>query len=96
MNLEDLNVIVSRDLPEDEAWVIRRADAPQLPDDLRGKVSVPCILTGNLKSLRDTLKLIRLTGGAARRRDSARGVRAPGWNAASLRNSFTDISDPSK
>ena len=78
MNLDDLPVIVSRDLPADEAWVVRRTDAPELPDDLRGKVRVPCILTGNVKSLRDTLKLIRLTRGAAPRRDSARGATAHG------------------
>ena len=65
MNLDDLQVIVSPGLAPDEAWIVRRADAPELPNDLRGKVRVPCILTGNVKSLRDTLKLIRLTSGAA-------------------------------
>ena len=78
MNLDDLHVIVSRDLPPDEAWVIRRADASELPDDLRGKVSVPCILTGNVKSLRDILKLIRLTRGATPNRDSTRLAAAQG------------------
>jgi hypothetical protein len=29
MNLDDLQVIVSRDLPADEAWVVRRVDAPE-------------------------------------------------------------------
>ena len=79
MNLDDLQVIVSPGLAPDEAWIVRRADAPELPNDLRGKVRVPCILTGNVKSLRDTLKLIRLTSGAgpcAEARRGGRGVSA--------------------
>ena len=61
MDLSALQVIERRDLPQDEAWIIRKGDAPELPADLRGKVRVPCILTGSLKLLKDTLMLLRLT-----------------------------------
>lgn len=60
MDLSALLVIERRDLPKDEAWIIRKGDAPELPADLRGKVKVPCILTGSMKLLYDTLTLLRL------------------------------------
>jgi ABC-type taurine transport system substrate-binding protein len=60
MDLNALLVIERRDLPRDEAWIIRNGDAPELPADLRGKVTVPCIITGSMKLLKDTLTLLRL------------------------------------
>jgi hypothetical protein len=60
MDCNRMPVIVSRDIPADEAWIILRADAPELPANLKGKVSVPCVVTGDLKSFRDALKLLGL------------------------------------
>ena len=60
MNLSGLTVIVSRDVPQDEAWIIRKPEAPELPASLKGKVRVPCVVTGDLKSFRDALKLLEL------------------------------------
>ena len=60
MDLSRMPVIVSHDLPADEAWIIRSPDAPELPAGLKGKVRVPCVVTGDLKSFRDALKLLKL------------------------------------
>ena len=60
MDLSRVRVIVSSDVPADEAWIIRSADAPELPANLKGRVRVPCVVTGDLKSFRDALKLLRL------------------------------------
>ena len=60
MELKSLHVIQHRAIPWNEAWIIRDSDAAQLPADLRGKIKVPCILTGNLNLLKETLILLRL------------------------------------
>ena len=60
MDLKSLHVIQHRAIPQDEAWIIRRSDAAELPADLRGKVKVPCIVTGSMNLLKETLILLRL------------------------------------
>lgn len=60
MELKSLYVIQHRAIPPDEAWIVRRADAAELPADLRGKIKVPCIVTGNMNLLKETLILLRL------------------------------------
>ena len=60
MDLKSLHVIQHRAIPPDEAWIIRNSEADELPPDLRGKVKVPCIVTGNMNLLKETLILLRL------------------------------------
>ncbi len=54
-----LQVIESSELAPDEAWIIFKADAPQVPQELRGSVPVPCILTGDVEQAKRTLKLLQ-------------------------------------
>lgn len=51
MTLFGLNVYQHPAIPEDEAWVVRDSDAEELPAELRGKLSTPCVVTGDAARL---------------------------------------------
>ncbi len=59
MKLFSINIIEHPDLAADEAWVVFDEHAPQVPEDIRGGLSVPCILTGNRRQTERTLALLR-------------------------------------
>ena len=58
MKLFGINVIEHPAIGEDEAWIIRHPDAPQVPPDLRGQLHLPCILTGSAVRTKHTLALL--------------------------------------
>ena len=47
MKLFAMNIIEHPDFAADEAWIVFNEYAPQVPEDLRDTLSVPCILTRN-------------------------------------------------
>ena len=47
-------------VPAGAAWFIRRGGDPRLCEELRAKVRVPCIVTGDLPALGRTLTLLRI------------------------------------
>ena len=47
MKLCDLTIIEHPSLGKEEAWIISKADAPQVPEELRGTLPVPCVLAGD-------------------------------------------------
>lgn len=47
-------------LPKDAALFICRTDDPRLPEELRGELQVPCIVTGDLDLLNSTLTLLQI------------------------------------
>ena len=59
MNLSNLNIIEHADLAEDEAWIIFRRDSPQVPEELRDTLPLPCILTGDMAQTKRVLKLLQ-------------------------------------
>lgn len=59
MELFGIQVIESADLPLDEAWIIFRNDAPQIPQNLKGDVPIPCVVAGNADQAKRTLNLLR-------------------------------------
>ena len=59
MKLFAMNIIEHPDLAADEGWIIFDEDAPQVPEDLRGELSVPCILTGSRAVAERTLALLQ-------------------------------------
>ncbi len=59
MKLFAINIIEHPDFAVDEAWIIFDESAPQVPEDLRDKLSVPCILTGNRSLAERTLALLQ-------------------------------------
>ena len=42
-----IRIVEHHSLCADEVWIIHKSDAPQVPLDLRGSLSVPFILTGD-------------------------------------------------
>ena len=59
MKLFSINIIEHPDMAADEAWVVFDEQAPQVPEDLRGELSVPCILTGNRRQTERLLALLQ-------------------------------------
>ncbi len=59
MNLFDMRIIKHPDLAANDAWIITDRDAPQVPENLRSELPIPCILTGNTKQAKHTLNLLR-------------------------------------
>ena len=47
-------------VPAGAAWFICRGDDPRLTDELRAAVRFPCIVTGDLGLLKQTLTLLRV------------------------------------
>ncbi len=57
MELFGISVIEHPGIPNDEAWVVYKKEAAQVPQDLRDKLHFPCILTGNMALTKGTLTL---------------------------------------
>jgi hypothetical protein len=94
MKLFAMNIIEHPDLAADEAWIVFDENAPQVPEDLRGGLSVPCILTGNRAQTERTLALLQaisidqpLTVAIARARQRARRTKRFAVTAPALRPS---------
>jgi len=47
MQLRELNIVQHPSVPPEDAWIIRENAAPEVPQELRGVLQVPCILTGD-------------------------------------------------
>ena len=54
-----INIIEHGSLATDEVWVIHKNDAPQVPAELRGRLAVPCVLTGDASKARQLLSFMR-------------------------------------
>ena len=54
-----INIIEHDSLATDEVWVIHNDNAPQVPAELRGRLAVPCILTGNASRAQKLLSFMR-------------------------------------
>ena len=63
MNLLTMNIIEHPAFAADDAWIIFDEDAPQVPEDLRDTLPVPCILTGNRALAERTLALLQAING---------------------------------
>ncbi len=59
MKLSNLNIIEHSSLGKDEAWIITKADAPQVPQELRGTLPIPCVLTGDMVQAKHMLTLLQ-------------------------------------
>ena len=56
----ELKFYEHRSMPAEETWFICRKDDPRLTDEQREGIQVPCIVTGDLPSLKQTLTLLRI------------------------------------
>jgi len=59
MELFGINIIEHPDVPENVSWVVFKKEAPQVPQDLRDKLPLPCILTGSLEHTKRTLSFLQ-------------------------------------
>jgi hypothetical protein len=50
-------------VPPEDAWIIRENEAPEVPQELRGVLTVPCILTGDAEQARNLLSFMQAIGG---------------------------------
>lgn len=71
----ELKVYEDPSVPAGESKIFHRADDPSLPRGLRGRVGFPCIVTGDIARLGETLTLLRV---AELWDASARGMRDRG------------------
>ena len=54
-----INIVEHGSLATDEVWLIHKDNAPQVPAELRGRLTVPCILTGSATRARQLLSFMR-------------------------------------
>ncbi len=59
MGIFGMDIIEHPSLGKDEAWIITKADAPQVPQELRGTLPIPCILTGDMAQAKNMLTLLQ-------------------------------------
>jgi hypothetical protein len=59
MNIFGIEIIEHPSLEKDEAWIIFKRDSPQVPDDLRDALPIPCILTGDMTQTKRMLTLLQ-------------------------------------
>lgn len=60
MSFLELGVYEHPSIPADEAWLVRRADAAEVPPELRGSIVAPCLITGDAALLEEHLTLLHL------------------------------------
>ena len=63
MQLQELNIVQHPSVPSNDAWIIRDKKAPEVPQELRGILTVPCILTGDAEQARNLLSFVQAIGG---------------------------------
>jgi len=59
MQSQQIDIIQHPSVPAEDVWIIRENEAPEVPQELRGRLSVPCILTGNAEQARNLLSFVR-------------------------------------
>ncbi len=98
MKLFAMNIIEHPDFAADEAWIVFDENAPQVPEDLRGGLSVPCILTGNRTRVERTLAVLQaisidqpLTTAIERARQRMRRTKRLSVMASSLETSSASV-----
>ena len=60
MSFLELRVYEHPSIPADEAWLVRRTDAAEVPHELRGSIVAPCLITGDAALLEEHLTLLHL------------------------------------
>ena len=77
MRTLELVVYEHPSVPAGEARLFHRPDDPALPQGLRGRARVPCVVTGDISRLGETLTLLRLAElwGAASLNRRGKGAR---------------------
>ncbi len=78
MEMFGINVIEHPAVAKDQAWFIVNKESPQVPEDLREGLEVPCILTGSLSYTQHMLILFQAISRGMRTAESDSTARQPG------------------
>jgi len=59
MNLSNITIVEHPNFAADEAWIVFDRNAPQVPEDLRDTLAMPCILTNNIEQTKRMLTFLQ-------------------------------------
>jgi hypothetical protein len=63
MEFLGITIVEHPSVPVEDAWLINKRNAPQVPPDLRSSLPVPCILTGDAAGAAQLLSFVRAIDG---------------------------------
>ena len=63
MEFLGMNVVQHPSLPADDVWIVYEKEAPQVPPDLVGDLTVPFVLTGDTERAMHLLSFVGLLNG---------------------------------
>lgn len=63
MQFLGINIIEHPMVAAEDAWLIHKREAPQVPPEIRSSLPVPCILTGDAVRAKQLISLVRAIDG---------------------------------
>ena len=63
MEFLEMNIVQHPSLPAEDVWIVYEKEAPQIPPDLEGNLTVPFILTGDTERAKHLLSFVGLLNG---------------------------------
>ena len=63
MDFLGMNIVQHPSLPAEDVWIVYEKEAPQVPPDLEGDLTVPFILTGDTERAKHLLSFVGLING---------------------------------
>lgn len=69
-----MNIVQHPSLPADDVWIIYEKEAPQVPADLDGDLTVPFILTGDTERAKHLLSFVGLINGFGKSENKSQGT----------------------
>ena len=63
MEFLGMNIVQHPSLPAEDVWIVYEKEAPQVPPDLDGNITVPFVLTGDTERAINLLSFVGLING---------------------------------
>jgi hypothetical protein len=73
MEYKGINIVQHPSLPADDVWIIYEKEAPQVPPDLCGDLTVPFILTGDTERAKHLISFVGLINGFGKSERKSQG-----------------------
>jgi hypothetical protein len=73
MEYKGINIVQHPSVPADDVWVIYEKEAPQVPPDLGGDLTVPFILTGDTERAKHLISFVGLINGFGKSASKSQG-----------------------
>jgi hypothetical protein len=67
MEFLGMSIVQHPSLPADDVWIVYEKEAPQVPPDLDGNLTVPFVLTGDTERALHLLSFVGLINGTKKR-----------------------------